>query len=76
MRVLLLLVALVVLFALVGWVTFSSDSGRSSINIETDEIRQDTGEVMHKGSELLEQAEEEVTPEEESHEPAATETVR
>jgi hypothetical protein len=62
MRVLILVVALFVLFALVGWVTFSSESGRSSINVETNEIRQDTGEVLHKGSELLEDAEEEVAP--------------
>jgi hypothetical protein len=62
MRGLIIVIALVVLFALIGWITFSSDSGRSSINIETDEIRQDTGKVMHKGSELLKDAEEEVAP--------------
>jgi hypothetical protein len=62
MRILLLLIALVIIFALVGWVTFSNEPGRSSINIETDEIRQDTGEVMHKSSELLQDAEERVEP--------------
>jgi hypothetical protein len=67
MRVLILVLALVVLFALAGWITFSGDAGRSSIHLETNEIRQDTGEAMHKGAELLEKAEEEVAPNE-SHE--------
>jgi hypothetical protein len=62
MRAFIILVALVVILALVGWVTFSEDSGRSSINLETDEIRQDTGEALNKGSELLKEAEEEVSP--------------
>jgi hypothetical protein len=64
MRVLLILVAVLVLLALVGWVTFTNEPGRSSINIETNEIREDTGEVMHKGSELLQDAEQKVTPDE------------
>jgi hypothetical protein len=63
MRVVLIVIALVVLFALIGWISFSNDTGRSSINLETDEIREDTGEMMHKGSELLKEAEEEVAPE-------------
>ena len=64
MRLLILFAALVLLFALIGWISFSSDPGRSSINIETEEIREDTGEMMHKGSELLQDAEEDVTPDE------------
>jgi hypothetical protein len=51
-----------VIFALVGWISFSADDGRSSINLETDEIREDTGEIMGKGSELLQDAEREVSP--------------
>lgn len=62
MRVLIVFAALVLLFALIGWITFSNDEGRSSINIETDEIRQDTGEMMNKGSDLLKDAEQEVAP--------------
>jgi hypothetical protein len=69
MRALLILIAVVVLLALIGWITFSNDSGRTSINVETDEIRQDTGEAMQKGSELLNNAQEEVAPEADS-EPA------
>lgn len=62
MRALILLIAIIVLFALVGWISFSSETGQSSINIETNEIREDTGEVMRQGSELLQNAEEQVTP--------------
>lgn len=62
MRAFIILLALVVVFALIGWITFSNDSGQTSINIETNEIREDTGELMHKGSDLLNQAEEEVAP--------------
>lgn len=62
MRVLLIFAAVVILLVLVGWITFSNDSGRASINIETEEIREDTGEAMDQGAELLKEAEEEVAP--------------
>jgi hypothetical protein len=64
MRFVLLLVALLVLFALAGWITFSGDGERSSINLETNEIREDTGQAMHEGAELLHKAEQEVAPDE------------
>ncbi|MCI0334574.1 MAG: hypothetical protein L0228_15260 [Planctomycetes bacterium] len=73
MRVLIILAALVLLFAVAGWITFSKDSGRSSINLETDEIREDTGQIMHEGSELLKNAEEEVSPDGATNRPPATE---
>jgi hypothetical protein len=66
-RVLLILAAVLLLFAVVGWITFHSEPGRSSINLETDEIREDTGEMMRSGSELLRDAEEEIT-EDQGHE--------
>lgn len=71
MRVLIIFAALVLLFALIGWISFSSNDGRSSINLETDEIRQDTGELMHNGSELLQDAEKDVAPKNEHREQAA-----
>jgi hypothetical protein len=72
MRVLLILAAVVLLLALAGWVSFSSGPGRSSINLETDEIRQDTSEVMETGSELLNGAEDAVAPEGDPAQPAPT----
>jgi hypothetical protein len=62
MRVLIIFAALVLLFALIGWITFSNDQGRSSINLEKTQIREDTGELMHEGSELLNEAEKKVAP--------------
>jgi len=73
MRVLLIIAALVVLFAVAGWITFSrDDSGRSSINLETQEIREDTGHLMQKGSDLLKEAEEGVRPDSTPTEPTST----
>ncbi|MEX0610584.1 MAG: hypothetical protein WD738_15155 [Pirellulales bacterium] len=63
MRALIILAAVVILLALVGWITFNSEPGRSSINLETEEIREDTGEMMRSGSELLRDAKEEITDE-------------
>ena len=53
MRAVIVILALVVLCALVGWISFGNDPGRKSINLETDEIREDTKEVMRSGAELL-----------------------
>jgi hypothetical protein len=62
MRALILIVAILILFILVGWVTVSNEPGRSSINLETEEMREDAGKAMHEGAELLQEAEDEVTP--------------
>jgi hypothetical protein len=69
MRALIILAALVAILALVGWITFSSGPDRSTINLETQEIREDTGEALHRGSELLREAEGEVSPAEERSPP-------
>jgi hypothetical protein len=63
MRALILIVALVLVLALVGWVTFSRDDGRTSINLETQEIRQDTQDILDRGSEALKQAGDAAAPE-------------
>ena len=62
MRTLIVLAAVVLLLALLGWVTFSRDPGRSSINLETDEIKQDTQGVMESGAKLLDDAERAIDP--------------
>ena len=53
MRAIILLAAIVLILALVGWITFSKSPGRSSINIETQQIRQDTDRALESGSRLL-----------------------
>ena len=56
MRVLILLAAVVMLLAIIGWITFSSGAGRASINVETERVRQDTQKVLESGSEVLQDA--------------------
>ena len=56
MRALIFLIAIVLLLALAGWVSFSKSPGRSSINIETQKIEQDTDRAMETGSNLLRKA--------------------
>ena len=56
MRGILLLAAVVLILAFVGWITFSKGPDRASINIESDRIRQDTKEVMESGANLLHKA--------------------
>jgi hypothetical protein len=62
MRVLLLLIAVVAILALVGWITFSNEPGRTSVNLETQEIREDTKGVMKSGSEMLHKAGDGIDP--------------
>ena len=57
MRVLIFLAIVVALLAFAGWLTFSSDAGRASINLETNEIRQDTQEVVRSGAKILDKSE-------------------
>jgi hypothetical protein len=72
MRLLLFIAAIVALCAVAGWITFSNDSDRSSVNIETDVIREDTGEVLRRGSELVGDVKGDIA-EEASSEPVADE---
>ena len=53
MRTLIGLVALVLVLALVGWISFSSDGERMSVNIEKQEIREDTDAMVESGKELV-----------------------
>ena len=62
MRFVIILAAAVLILALVGWVTFSSGPGRSSINLETDEIKQDTQGAMESGAKMLDDAERAIDP--------------
>jgi hypothetical protein len=58
MRGLLFIVAAIFLLALVGWISFSNTPGRSSINLETGEIKQDTQKMMDSGEQLIHRAQE------------------
>jgi hypothetical protein len=56
MRVFIGLALLVLLLAVVGWVTFSHNGARTSINLETSQIKHDTSEMVDSGKNLLENA--------------------
>ncbi|HVT28920.1 MAG TPA: hypothetical protein VHE81_12975 [Lacipirellulaceae bacterium] len=56
MRAILILIAVVLLLALVGWISFSKGPNQASINLESGKIRQDTEHAMQKGGELLQKA--------------------
>jgi beta-lactam-binding protein with PASTA domain len=72
MRVLLLLIALVVIAIVLGWVTFSPGPERSTINIEKQEIREDTRELLDSGAKIVNQADEGIDRAADRDEPAAT----
>jgi hypothetical protein len=56
MRALILLAAIVLILALVGWISFSKGPDRASINIESDRIRQDTKQVLESSAKALHKA--------------------
>lgn len=60
MKALLIAVALLVLLFVAGWWSFSLFDGRASVNLETDEIRQDTSEMVEGGRQAVEQIDEKV----------------
>jgi hypothetical protein len=68
MRAIILLAAIVLVLALVGWISFSKGPDRASINIESDRIRQDTKQVMESGGQMLHKAGDKV--EAEAHRPS------
>jgi hypothetical protein len=56
MRAILVLLAVVLLLAVAGWVSFNQGPDRSSINLETEKIRSDTNEAVETGAEILHKA--------------------
>lgn len=56
MRALLLVLAVVLILALIGWISFSKGPERTSINLEKNKIREDTKQMMQSGAELLHKA--------------------
>lgn len=57
MRAILILVGVVIVLALIGWVTFSTSPDRATMNVETETIKQDTSEMVDAGERLVESAE-------------------
>jgi hypothetical protein len=54
MRVLIGLVAVVLLLAVCGWITFSWNGNRASVNVETEKIEEDSQHIVDEGRDLIE----------------------
>jgi hypothetical protein len=63
MRAILILLAIALLLALAGWISFSKGPDRSSINVETEQIRTDTNKALESGADLLHKAGDELKKE-------------
>ena len=62
MKALLVLIIVVALLAFAGWLTFSSGPGRTSVNLETNEMREDTQEIVRSGAKIIDRAGDELQP--------------
>jgi hypothetical protein len=69
MRTLIVVALGVLLLAVVGWITFSHDGTKTSINLETNQIKRDTHQMLDSGSKMVRNAKESVaTPTKPEHE--------
>ena len=76
MRALLFLIIVIALLAFAGWLTFSSGPGRSSVNLETNEIREDTQEIVRSGAKVLDRAGDDLQSGDDAAEPVEREADR
>ena len=76
MRVLIILAIVVVLLAFAGWLSFSYGPGRTSVNLETQEIREDTEEVVRTGARILDNAGDDLESARDNAEPAERDAQR
>ena len=51
MRAIVVFILLAVVLSFLGWLTFSSDPGRSSVNVETEKIERDLHELSESARE-------------------------
>jgi len=57
MRGILCLILIVLVLALVGWISFNRDPSRPGVNLETQKMKDDTKRAMDNGADLLKKAE-------------------
>jgi hypothetical protein len=70
MRALFFLIIVIALLAFAGWLTFSSGPGRTSVNLETNEIREDTQEIVRSGAKILDKTGDGLQPSDEAQLPS------
>lgn len=76
MKALLFLIIVIALLAFAGWLTFSSGPGRTSVNLETNEIREDTQEIVRSGANIIDRAGDELRSSNEAQAPGEREANR
>lgn len=69
MKAALIIIALILCAALIGWITFDSTGDRASVNIETQEIKQDTKKAVKKGKDLIDDAKQEIRKDQKETQP-------
>lgn len=69
MKSILTLVAVILILALIGWVTFTVAPDRTSISVETQKIQDDTTKLVESGKELTDNVRSAVTEEQAEDEP-------
>ncbi len=57
LRTLMFLILAVGAMVAFGWISFQGGDGEANIKINTDKIKQDTKQVIEKGKEFIENAE-------------------
>lgn len=60
MRALVIAVVVVLVLVLLGWLRFSTPSGNPTLQIDTAEIKEDTGEMVEQGKSAIGRVREEV----------------
>jgi hypothetical protein len=60
MRAVLVLIAIILILSLIGWITFHKSPEGPSVTVETEQIRNDTKDVVQSGANLLHKAGDEV----------------
>ncbi|SFJ20395.1 hypothetical protein [Planctomicrobium piriforme] len=56
MRGLLILAVIILVMALVGWITFQNNDRQPAVILNTDKIEADTREIVHEGQEAATKA--------------------
>ena len=53
MRAILVIVVILVVLALVGWVSFSTPDGDPTLRIDADKVKQDTAVIVEKSKQAI-----------------------
>lgn len=63
MRNLLVIAVVILVLIMAGWLKYSSQEGNPTIQIDTDEVRRDTEEIVDRGKQVVDDVRREVDSE-------------